>query len=343
MLHAPGEIRVETVADPELVNQTDAIVRVVASCICGSDLWPYRGITKVDEPRRIGHEFVGVVEQVGRDVRTLCSGQFVIAPFVISDNACVHCRHGIHTSCVNGEGWCQTDRDGHLIDGGQGEFVRVPLGDGTLVAVEEMPDDDRIGALLTLSDVMSTGHHAALGARVEPGSTVVVVGDGAVGLCGVLAARRLGAERIIAMSRHASRQRVARSFGATDIVTTRGDEGAAEVMSLLGDVGADSVLECVGTEQSMSQAIACARPGGHVGYVGVPVSSQLPIRTLFRRNISVGGGVAPARAYIDELLVEVLDGRLDPSPVFDLTLDLEQIADGYAAMDERRAIKVMIR
>ncbi|GAB2916678.1 zinc-dependent alcohol dehydrogenase family protein [Rhodococcus aerolatus] len=344
LIHGPGDVRVADVPDPEIHAPTDALVRVVASCVCGSDLWPYRGVRETPEPKRIGHEFVGVVEELGGDVSTLSVGDFVIAPFVISDGTCVHCRNGIHTSCAHGGAWGAPDESGVLADGGQGTHVRVPLADGTLVRTPGTPDDAQVPGLLTLSDVFATGHHAAVSAGVRAGRTVVVVGDGAVGLSGVLAARRLGAERVIAMSRHESRQAVAREFGATDVVATRGDEGAAEITELLGGVGADCVLECVGTEQSMQQALAATRPGGRVGYVGVPAGgSELPITQLFGSNITVGGGIAPARAYIEELLPDVLDGTVDPGRVFDATMDLEQVAEAYTAMDERTAIKVLLR
>jgi threonine dehydrogenase-like Zn-dependent dehydrogenase len=344
LIYGPRDIRFEEVPDPALLLGGDALVRVVASCVCGSDLWPYRGVTATDEPHRIGHEFVGVVEAVGNEVATLNSGDFVIAPFALSDNTCVHCRNGVHTSCERGAWWGGEDEHDLAIDGGQGEYVRVPMADGTLVATPGQPAESLIPSLLTLSDVMGTGHHAAMAAGVGPGRTVVVVGDGAVGLCGVLAARRLGAERVIAMSRHGDRQAVATAFGATDIVAQRGAEGVARVTELLGDIGADSVLECVGTKESMQQAIDSARPGGRVGYVGVPAGgAELPIRTLFSRNVGVAGGVAPVRAYLDELLPEVWSGAIDPGQVFDLELGLEDVADAYQAMDERRSIKTLLR
>jgi threonine dehydrogenase-like Zn-dependent dehydrogenase len=344
LIHGPRDIRVEDVPDPEVSLPTDALVRVTAACVCGSDLWPYRGITDVGEPRRIGHEFVGVVEEVGSDVRTLRPGDFVVAPFLLSDNTCVHCRNGVHTSCDHGTWWGGTDEAGLPVDAGQGEAVRVPIADGTLVAAgRDVPDDRMLASLLTLSDVMGTGHHAALSAGVGPGTTVVVVGDGAVGLCGVLAARRLGAERIIAMSRHDDRAALARDFGATDVVAERGPDGVARVEELLGGIGADAVLECVGTKESMDQAISAARPGGRVGYVGVPAGgAELPISTLFGRNVTVGGGVAPVRAYLEELLADTLSGAIDPGRVFDLVLPLEQAPEAYAAMDERRSIKAML-
>lgn len=343
VLHAERDIRLEDVPDPTVAHPTDAVVRVVASCICGSDLWPYRGAFPVEEPRRIGHEFVGVVEEVGGEVSSVRPGDFVVAPFVVSDGTCPSCRHGVQTSCLHGASWGGTDPQGVAVDAGQGERVRVPWADGTLVATPEPPDDRLVPALLTLSDVMGTGHHAALGAGVGPGSTVVVVGDGAVGLCGVLASRRLGAERIVIMSRHADRQEVARTFGATDVVTERGEEGVQRIHDLFDGVGADCVLECVGTEQALDQALDAARPGGRVGFVGVPQQTTVPMRRLFSQNVGLVGGVAPVRAYLPELLPEVLDGSLDPGPVFDLELPLAEVAEGYRAMDERRAIKTLLR
>ena len=344
LIHAARDIRVEDVPDAAVQRPGDAVVRVVAACVCGSDLWPYRGVIETTAPGRIGHEFVGVVEDIGSDVATLRVGDFVIAPFALSDGTCVHCRNGMYTSCVNGAWWGGEDSYGLRVDAGQGEAVRVPMADGTLVATPDLPDESMIASLLTLSDVMGTGHHAASSAGVGKGSTVVVVGDGAVGQCAVLASRRLGAERVVAMSRHADRQALARDFGATDVVEQRGDEGVAAVEELLGGIGADAVLECVGTKESMQQAIDVARPGGRVGYVGVPAGgAELPIRQLFSSNVTVGGGVAPVRAYIPDLLADVLSGELDPGRVFDLVLPLEQVADAYAAMDERRSIKTMLR
>jgi len=344
MIYGPRDIRLEEVPDPTVQHPGDAVVRVVASCVCGSDLWPYRGVVDTEEPHRIGHELVGIVEEVGGDVTTVAPGDFAIAPFALSDGTCVHCRNGITTSCAHGAYWGSPDEHGFLVDGGQGERVRVPLADGSLVATPEQPADAMVRSLLALSDVMGTGHHAAVAARVRPGSTVVVVGDGAVGLCAVLAAKRLGAERIVAMSRHEDRQALAREFGATDVVASRGDEGAAEVEELLGGAGAEAVLECVGTKESMQQAMDCTRPGGYVGYVGVPAGgAELPIRQMFGNNLNVAGGVAPVRAYLPELLADVLDGSIDPGRVFDVEMPLEQVADAYAAMDERRAIKVLLR
>jgi threonine dehydrogenase-like Zn-dependent dehydrogenase len=343
LLHAPGDIRLEDVPDPVIQRPTDAVVRVTASCVCGSDLWPYRGVSRVSRPRRIGHEFVGVVEEVGAEVSSVRPGDFVIAPFVWADNTCDRCRDGVQTSCRQGGGWGGPDPDGNLVDGGQGEYVRVPFADGTLVTVPGHPEESQLPSLLTLSDVMGTGWHAAVSARVEKGDTVVVVGDGAVGLCGVLAASRLGAGRVIAMSRHASRQQVATEFGATDLVAERGEEGVAAVLDLTDGRGADAVLECVGTGDSMTQAFGCARPGGRVGFVGVPHGVEVPVREMFGRNVSLAGGVAPVRRYLERLRDDVLSGDIDPGRVFDLTLPLEQVADAYAAMDERRAIKVMLR
>lgn len=344
VIYGERDIRLEEVPNPVLSTGGDAIVRVVAACVCGSDLWPYRGIAPTKEPHRIGHEFVGVVEEIGPDVSTLKVGDFVIAPFYDCDNTCINCRNGVSTSCLNGGWWGADDKMGGFADGAQGERVRVPHADGSLVATPEQPDDSLVPSLLTLADVMGTGHHAAISAGVTKGSTVVVVGDGAVGLCAVLASKRLGASRIIAMSRHADRQAVAREFGATDIVEQRGDEGVASVKELLDGIGADCVLECVGTEESMDQAIRSARPGGMVGYVGVPNGGPvLPIRTLFGTNVGVNGGVASVRGYVDELLPEVLSGAINPGRVFDLQLPLAEVAEAYAAMDERRAIKVLLR
>lgn len=342
VLHAPRDIRLDNVADPQLLEDTDAIVRVVAACVCGSDLWPYRGVKELDGPVRIGHEFVGIVEQVGARTASVKPGDFVIAPFTFSDNTCILCERGVHTSCVNGGLWGGNDRQGHLADGGQGELVRVPWADGTLVATPSQPDAALIPHLLTLSDVFPTGHHAAVAAGVKQGSTVVVVGDGAVGLSGVLAAKRLGAAHIIAMSRHADRQQIALQFGADEVIAERGKDGAAMVREILDGIGADSVLECVGTGDSMTQAMLSVRPGGRVGYVGVPHDVNLNVPAMFGRNIGLAGGVAPVRNYIDELLPEVLDGTLKPGAVFDLTIPLDQVAEGYRAMDERTAIKTML-
>ncbi|MEH0986107.1 zinc-dependent alcohol dehydrogenase family protein [Micromonospora sp. CPCC 205556] len=341
VIHGPNDIRVEEVPDAAVRRPTDAVVRVVTACICGSDLWAYRGVAARRPGQRIGHEFLGVVEAVGADVTSVRTGDLVVAPFVWSDGVCDFCREGLHTSCPQGGFWGSEGSDG-----GQGEAVRVPYADGTLVRLPaEAADDERLlTALLALSDVMATGHHAALAARVRPGVTVAVVGDGAVGLCGVLAARRLGAERIIALGRHANRTDIARSFGATDVVAERGDAAIAAVQELTRGQGAHAVLEAVGTGESMRTAISIARDGGAVGYVGVPHggSAGVEIGQMFGRNVALAGGVAPARAYVPELLADVLDGTLDPSPVFDRTVTLDGVPDGYRAMDERTALKVRI-
>jgi threonine dehydrogenase-like Zn-dependent dehydrogenase len=333
----PGEIEVTDRPDAAILRPTDAVVRVALACVCGSDLWFYRGETPF-EPGPIGHEFVGVVEEVGADVVEIRKGDLVIAPFAFSDGTCPHCRHGITSACVAGGFFPQNG------DGGQGEAVRVPLADGTLVPVPgSNHSDEMMRSLLTLSDVMATGHHAAVCARVEPGATVAVVGDGAVGLCGILAARRLGAERVIALSRKPARQELAREFGAMDIVQERGDEATEAVMSLTDGVGADATLECVGTGQAMETAVSIARPGSMVGYVGVPHGVELPLQEMFFRNKGVLGGSAPVRAYIPELLDDVMNGRIDPGRVLDFETDLERVAEAYAAMDERRAIKSLVR
>ena len=343
VIHAPRDIRAESVPDPVLSTGGDAIVRVIASCVCGSDLWPYRGVTPTHAPHRIGHEFVGVVEAVGDTVSKVAVGDFVIAPFYVCDNTCINCRNGVSTSCLHGSWWGGDDRFGGFADGGQGEFVRVPLADGTLVVVPGPVADDEIPGLLTLSDVMGTGHHAAVSAGVGPGDSVAVVGDGAVGLCGIIAARRLGASTIIAMSRHPQRQELARDFGATHIVAERGDIGVKAVQEITGGIGADRVLECVGSKESMDQAIRSTRPGGIVGYVGAPNGGpELPVRPLFNRNVGVNGGIAPVRGYIEQLLPDVRSGAITPGRVFDLELPLREAAAAYAAMDERRAVKVVL-
>ena len=332
-IHGPCDIRLEERPDPRIEAPTDAVVRVTASCICGSDLWPYRGENETDEPRPIGHEVVGVVEELGSHVQGFRPGDFVVVPFCLSDGTCAVCAKGMHSACLHGA----------ITSGGQGEYVRVPQAGGSLVATPDRPDESLVPALLALSDVMATGWHAALSARVEKGSSVVVVGDGAVGLCGVLAARELGADRIIAMSRHEPRQAVAHSFGATDVVAARGSEGVEAVRELTDGIGADAVLECVGTGAAMTTAVEAARPGGAVGFVGVPHGVELPVEEMFRRNVGVSGGIAPVRRYLPELLELTWSGRLDASPVFDLTLPLAEVAEGYRAMDERRAIKVLLQ
>jgi len=344
VIHGAGDIRLEEVPDPQLSTGGDAIVRVVAACVCGSDLWPYRGVTPTRSPHRIGHEFVGVVESIGSEVSTIAVGDFVIAPFYDCDMTCANCLNGASTSCLAGGWWGADDRIGGFADGAQGEFVRVPHADGTLVATPGQPAEHLIPSLLTLSDVMGTGHHAAISAGVTEGSTVVVVGDGAVGLCAVLAAKRLGASRIVAMSRNPDRQAVAREFGATDIVEERGDEGVQRIKDMFDGIGADCVLECVGTKESMDQALRSTRPGGMVGYVGVPNGGpELPIGRMFSSNVGVNGGVASVRNYIEELLPEVWSGAINPGRVFDLELPLAEVAEAYAAMDERRAIKVLLK
>ncbi|GHA81462.1 zinc-dependent alcohol dehydrogenase family protein [Streptomyces termitum] len=341
-IHAPFDLRVEEVPDPVVRDPGDAVVRVLRACVCGSDLWAYRGESARTPGQRIGHEFLGVVEATGPGVGGLRTGDLVVSPFVWSDGTCDYCAEGLQTSCPNGGFWGSGGSDG-----GQGEAVRVPFADGTLVRLpaDAASDDRLLTALLALSDVMGTGHHAALGAGVRPGSTVAVVGDGAVGLCGVLAARRLGAERIIALGRHPARTDIARLFGATDVVAERGEAAEAAVRELTGGHGAHGVIEAVGTEQSMRTAVNIARDGGSVGYVGVPHGSGtgLDLSVMFDRNIALRGGVAPVRAYLPELLADVLDGTLDPSPVFDLTVDLDGVPDGYRAMDERTALKVLVR
>ena len=346
IIHGPGDIRVEDREYPQVLRDGDAVVRVSAACVCGSDLWPYRGIRETREPRAIGHEFVGVVESVGTGVTSLAPGDFVIAPFTGNCGKCPPCRSGVTVACEELVGWGSTDTHGDYVQGAQGEAVRVPNAEATLVRVPGVvdPDDALLADLLTLSDVMGTGHHAAVSAGVGPGQTVVVVGDGAVGLCAVLAASRLGAGRIIAMSRHEDRAALAREFGATDVVAERGKEGAARVRELLGGVPADAVLECVGTAESMDQALRCTRPGGRVGFVGVPAGgAELPIGVLFAKNITVGGGMAPVRTYLPELLEDVMAGKIHPGKVFDSVLSLDKAPEAYAAMDQRQAVKVMLK
>ncbi len=333
VIHGPQDVRVEDRPDPTIVEPTDAVVRTVAACVCGSDLWRYRGIAEVPQPTPIGHEYVGVVEAVGDAVTSVLPGQFVVGGFLHSDNTCPVCAVGMQSHCQHGGGY----------DGCQAELIRVPQADGTLLATPEQPDEAMVPSLLALSDVMATGWHAAVSAEVRAGGTVVVVGDGAVGVCGVLAASRMGAERIIAMSRHEPRQRLARDFGATHIIAERGDEGVAAVHELTRGIGADSVLECVGTHDSVVQALRTARPGGMVGWVGVPHVTDLPMEHMFWRNVGLRGGPAPVRAYLPSLLDQVWEGMIEPGRVFDLTLPLEQAPEGYAAMDERRAIKSLLR
>ncbi|MCQ4213760.1 zinc-dependent alcohol dehydrogenase family protein [Streptomyces longispororuber] len=333
VIHAPGDVRFETLADPKILEPTDAIIRTAVTCVCGSDLWPFRGLDTVDEPHPMGHEYVGFVEEVGSEVTAVRPGQFVVGSFATSDNTCAHCRNGFQSNCLNRAfmGTCQAD------------YVRIPNAQGTLVATDEVPDEKFWPGLLAVSDVMGTGWWAADAAEVRPGSTAVVVGDGAVGLCAVIAAKEMGAERIIAMSRHEPRRRLAREFGATDIVTERGEEGVARIKELTGGIGADSVLECVGTEQSMQQALHSARPGGNVGFVGVPHDVAVDGQQLFFSHVGLRGGPAPVRRYLPDLIDRVLTGAIDPGKVFDLTLPLDQVAEGYKAMDERRAIKTLLK
>lgn len=331
-IHAARDIRVEEVPDPVLKKPTDAIVKVTAGCICGSDLWPYRGENPIRPGSTIGHECIGVVEEVGSEVRDFRPGDFVVVPFCHCDNTCVHCRAGAQSACVNLG----------MTASGQAEYARVGQADGSLVATGGAPADDLVASVLALTDVMPTGWHAAVCAGVRKGGTAVVVGDGAVGLCGVLAASVMGAETIIAMSRHESRQEIARAFGATHVVAARGKEGIAEVRAITDGTGVDAALECVGTDESMKTAIGVTRPGGGVGFVGVPHGVELPIRTLFEKNIGLRGGIAPVRRYLPELLALVTDRSIDPGKVFDLTLPLEEAPEGYRAMDERRVVKVML-
>lgn len=333
VIHAPGDIRFEERPTPTIQQPGDAIVDVVATCVCGSDLWRYRGINEVKKPTPIGHEFVGRVREIGDDVTTVKPGDFVVGPFLASCGECPHCKAGMQSVCMNGSGY----------DGCQAEQIRVPMADGTLVATPEQPDEDLIPSLLTLSDVMGTGWHAAVSAGVSEGMTVAVVGDGAVGLCAIIAAKQLGASRIVAMSRHEQRQKLAREFGATDVVAERDDEGVAAIMKLTENVGADAVLECVGTAGAMKQALQACRPGGLVGFVGVPHDIEDPVPTMFARNVGLRGGMAPVRAYLPELLDLVLQRQIEPGKVFDMTLPLADVAEGYAAMDERRAIKVLLQ
>ena len=335
VLHAPGDVRVEDRPDPRIEQPTDAVIRLTAACVCGSDLWPYRGIEAVDRPTPMGHEYVGVVEEVGSEVTTVRPGQFVVGSFFASDNTCEICRAGYQSRCVNAEIM------GAI--GTQAEYARVPLADGTLVATPDLPSDDLVPGLLAASDVLGTGWFAAVAAEAGPGKTVAVVGDGAVGLLGVLAAEQLGAERIVAFSRHADRQALAREFGATDVLTTRGDEGVAELRELTGGLGAHSVIEAVGTQESMLQAIRATRPGGHVGYVGVAHDVSLPGDELFLSGVHLHGGPAPVRRFLPELIDLITSRAVDPGRVFDLTLPLEQAAEGYRAMDERRAVKTLLR
>ncbi len=338
VLHGAGDVRIEEVPDPSIVDPTDAVIRVTSACICGSDLWPYNGGPNVPG-QRMGHEAIGVVEEVGGEVSNVRRGQLVVMPFASSDGTCVFCHEGLHTACVH-RGFFG---NGGEPEGAQAEAVRVPYADGTLVALPVDEDAELMPSLLTLSDVMGTGQHAAVVAEVGPGKAAAVVGDGAVGLCGVLAAKRLGADQVIIMGRHDDRIALAKEFGATDVVSERGEEAVERVRELTGGEGAHSVLECVGTSQSTETAIAVARPGGAVGRVGVPQDERIPASlTAFFGNIKVGGGPAPARAYIEELLPDILEGRIQPGKVLDRKVGLDGVPDGYRAMNDRESIKVMV-
>jgi threonine dehydrogenase-like Zn-dependent dehydrogenase len=332
VLYGPRDVRFEERDDPKIIKPTDAVIRIAAACVCGSDLWPYRGIQPTAQPTPMGHEYCGTVQELGSAVKSIKRGQFVIGSFFASDNTCLNCQIGYQSSCQHRE----------LVGGAQAPLLRVPLADGTLVATPDIPSEELIPSLLTLSDVMGTGWFAADAANVKPGSTVAVVGDGAVGLLGVLSAKQMGAERIIAMSRHPSRQKLACDFGATDIVTERGDDGVARIRELTNGIGADSVLECVGTQESMVQAISSTRPGGYVGYVGVPHGVELEGEKLFFSHVHLHGGPAPVRRFLPELVDLVWKRKINPGKVFDLSLPLGQVADAYRAMDERRAIKVLL-
>ncbi|MEV7794528.1 zinc-dependent alcohol dehydrogenase family protein [Streptomyces sp. NPDC087512] len=332
VIHAPRDIRFETLDDPKILAPTDAIIRTAVTCVCGSDLWPYRGLEATGTAHPMGHEYVGFVEEVGSEVTAVRPGQFVVGSFATSDNVCANCRNGFQSNCLNREfmSTCQAD------------YVRIPNAQGTLVATQGVPGEEFWPGLLAVSDVMGTGWWAAEAAEVKPGSTAVVVGDGAVGLCAVISAKEMGAERIIAMSRHEPRQKLAVEFGATDIVTERGEEGVARIKELTGGIGADSVLECVGTAQAMRQALHSARPGGNVGFVGVPHEVSVDGQELFFSHVGLRGGPAPVRRYLPDLIDRALSGAIDPGRVFDLTLPLDQVAEGYRAMDERRAIKTLL-
>ena len=333
VLYGPRDIRFEDRPEPKITKPTDAVIRLSATCICGSDLWSYRGIQSIAQPTPMGHEYCGIVEEVGKEVRNIKPGQFVVGSFATSDNTCVICRDGYQSSCVQRE----------FMSEAQAPYLRVPSADGTLVSTKDLPPKELLPSLLATSDVLGTGWFAADAANVKPGKTVLVVGDGAVGLLGVLSARQMGAERIIVMSRHASRQKLAREFGATDIVTERGDDGVARIKELTNGIGADSVLECVGTQESMMQAIQSTRPGGYVSYVGVPHGVELNGEQLFFAHVHLHGGPAPVRRYLPELIKLVLNEKINPGKVFDLTLPINQVAEGYRAMDERRAIKTLLR
>jgi threonine dehydrogenase-like Zn-dependent dehydrogenase len=339
VMYRAGDVRIEEIPDATIVNPTDAVIRITRACICGSDLWPYNELEPTDAGRRMGHEAIGVVESIGADVRTLKRGDLVVMPFAYSDGTCMFCDDGLQTSCIHG-GFFGTGEVG----GAQAEALRIPQADGTLFVLPLGADDALMPGLLTLSDVMGTGHHAARMARVDRGKKVAVVGDGAVGLCGVIAAKRLGAEQIIILGRHPDRIALAKAFGATDVVSERGEGAVERVRALTGGYGAHSVLECVGAEQAMLTALGVVRPGGAIGRIGVPHYAGIPAtEQMFYDNISVGGGPAPVRAYIKELLPDVLAGRIEPGRIFDRTVSLDEVPEGYRAMNERKAIKVMVK
>jgi len=338
IMHKAGDVRIENIADAAIREPTNALIRVTRACICGSDLWPYNDMEPTPQGRPMGHEAIGVVEDVGKDVRQISRGQLVIMPFGYSDGTCPICHEGINTGCPNG-GFFGSWETG----GAQAEALRIPYADGTLYPIDVGEDDALLPGLLTLSDVMGTGHHAALTSRVRPGATAAVIGDGAVGLCGVIAARRLGAERIVIMGRHEARLTLARDFGATDVVRERGEEGVARLRELTGGYGAHSVLECVGSAQAMETALGIVRPGGAIGRVGVPHYAPIDGEATFYRNVTIAGGPAPTRAYIEELLPDVLEGRIEPGRVFDRTVGLDGVPDGYRAMNDRESLKVMIK
>jgi len=339
IMYGAGDVRIETVPDARLIEPTDALITVSRACICGSDLWPYNLMEPAGTGRPMGHEAIGVVDAVGADVHTLKAGDVVVMPFAFSDGTCIFCHEGLQTSCVHG-GFFGSEE----VPGAQAEAVRVPQADGTLFVLPAGADDALMPSLLTLSDVMGTGHHAALAAKAGPGKTVAIVGDGAVGLCGVIAARRLGSERIVILGRHADRTALARELGATDVVSERGEEAVERVRELTGGFGVHSILECVGTDQAMLTAIGIARPGGAVGRVGVPHYAAIPAsEPAFYNNLTIGGGPAPVRAYIEELLPDILEGRIEPGRVFDRVVSLDEVPDGYRAMNERESIKVMVK
>jgi threonine dehydrogenase-like Zn-dependent dehydrogenase len=340
VMHAAGDVRIEDVTDAEIEEPTDAVIRITRACICGSDLWPYKSLVPSDGARTMGHEAIGVVEEIGSDVSAIGKGDLVVMPFASSDGTCTFCHEGLQTECVD-RGFFGNGAEG--FGGAQAEALRIPNADGTLYALPADPDEALMPSLLTLADVLGTGHHAAVVAKVGPGKAVAVVGDGAVGICGVIAAKRLGAEQIVILGRHPERTSLACELGATDVVAERGDEAVERVRELTGGHGAHSVLECVGLDQSTQTAIDIARPGGAVGRVGVPQDERMPAgQTSFYANVTIGGGPAPVRAYIEELLPDILDGRIEPGRVFDRTVDLDGVPDGYRAMDEREALKVMV-